>query len=60
MIGLDITDVGRRVRLIEACRVSAAAIEMKLCRCPPDNAEQLANLRRKMLEAAAKLERREP
>lgn len=60
MIGLDVTDVGRLVRMIEACRVSAAAIEMRLCRCPPPNAEALARLRRKMLEAAAKLERREP
>lgn len=60
MIGLDVTDVGRLVRMIQACRLSAAAIEMRLCRCPPANAEHLARVRRKLLETAAKLEEREP
>ncbi|UPJ55446.1 hypothetical protein [Bradyrhizobium sp. 192] len=59
MIGLDVTDVGRLVRMIRACRVTAAAIEMKLCRCPPANAEQLARVRRKLLDVAAKLEGRD-
>jgi hypothetical protein len=57
---LEITEVGRQVRIIELCRISAAAIEMKLCRCPPANAEQLARVRRRMLETAARLERWEP
>ncbi|MBW7965285.1 hypothetical protein [Bradyrhizobium sp. BR 10261] len=56
--GREITEVGRLVEAIFNCRVVAAGIEMRLCRCPPDNAEQLARVRRKMLEVADKLEGR--
>lgn len=58
MIGLEITEVGRLVRSIENCRIVAARIEMQLCRLPPANAEQLARVRRRMLEVANKLEGR--
>lgn len=60
MIGLEVTEVGRLVRSIENCRIVAARIEMQICRCPPANAEQLARVRRRMLEAAAKFEGRAP
>lgn len=52
----EITEVGRLVRSIEYCRIAAARIEMQLCRCPQAGTEHLWQVRRKMLEAAAKLE----
>lgn len=58
MIGLDITEVGHLVREIENCRIVAARIEMQICRCPPWNAEQLARVRRRLLEVADKFEGR--
>lgn len=60
MSTLEVTEVGRLVRNIEYCRIVAARIEMQLCRCPPANAEQIARVRRRMLEVADKLEGKSP
>lgn len=60
MIGLDVTEVGRLVRLIADIRVTAAGMEMRLCRCTGPVAEHQWRAVRRMREVADKLEGRKP
>ncbi|MBR0855443.1 hypothetical protein [Bradyrhizobium liaoningense] len=58
--GQDITEVGRLVRKIEACRITAARYEMQLCRCTKPTAAHLWRMVRLFRELADRLEGRTP
>jgi len=57
---LEITEVGRLVRLIHDIRVTAASLEMRLCRGTAVVPDHRWRAVRRMREVADKLERGEP
>ena len=57
---LEITEVGRLVRLIQDIRVTAAAMEMRLCRGTAVVPDRRWRVVRRLREVADKLERGEP